>query len=194
MGRIWREGQTKPVFVYRLCAQGTLDESILARQDDKGQLSAVVDAQCSLFPTPLNVNAIDAAGVGVRGRVVTGAQGGEDTEKEKEERYNLEASSVDSEQLENILSSLPASASSTDHSSSLYGSRISPRVELRPRFQVASIGTLVFPRSECRARDEAIDGDVYFGRSCDDTEIVPSSSALIADDKVLCNCFRADNE
>ncbi len=35
MGRVWREGQTKPVFIYRLIAQNSIEESILHRQTGK---------------------------------------------------------------------------------------------------------------------------------------------------------------
>jgi SNF2 family DNA or RNA helicase len=42
MGRVWREGQTKPVFIYRLISRGTIEESILKRQAQKGTLSAVI--------------------------------------------------------------------------------------------------------------------------------------------------------
>ncbi|KAJ1502040.1 hypothetical protein HMI54_009386 [Coelomomyces lativittatus] len=39
MARIWREGQTKPVYIYRLIMQGTLEEIILQRQITKTNLS-----------------------------------------------------------------------------------------------------------------------------------------------------------
>ena len=32
MARVWRDGQTKPVHVYRLLSAGTIDEKTLARQ------------------------------------------------------------------------------------------------------------------------------------------------------------------
>jgi hypothetical protein len=42
MGRIWREGQTRPCFIYRLLASNTIDESIMKRQDDKSDLFSIV--------------------------------------------------------------------------------------------------------------------------------------------------------
>lgn len=42
MGRIWREGQTKPCFIYRLLSSNTIDESIMKRQEDKSGLSSIV--------------------------------------------------------------------------------------------------------------------------------------------------------
>ncbi len=35
MGRVWREGQRKPVFIYRLVSSGTVEETILTRQTGK---------------------------------------------------------------------------------------------------------------------------------------------------------------
>lgn len=29
MSRVWREGQTRPVFVYRLVSEGTIEDAIL---------------------------------------------------------------------------------------------------------------------------------------------------------------------
>jgi SNF2 family DNA or RNA helicase len=45
MGRIWRDGQTKPVFIYRLISAGSIDETILSRQQKKGTLNAVISVQ-----------------------------------------------------------------------------------------------------------------------------------------------------
>jgi DNA repair and recombination RAD54-like protein len=47
MGRVWRDGQTKPVFIYRLACVGTVEESILARQKSKGDLLSLVEAACA---------------------------------------------------------------------------------------------------------------------------------------------------
>nr|QDO16321.1 DNA repair and recombination protein RAD54B [Lingulodinium polyedra] len=45
MGRVWRQGQTKPCFIYRLAAHGTLEEKILQRQVRKQGLAiAALDA------------------------------------------------------------------------------------------------------------------------------------------------------
>jgi hypothetical protein len=42
MGRVWRDGQTRPVHIYRMITRGTIEESILKRQTIKGALSAVI--------------------------------------------------------------------------------------------------------------------------------------------------------
>lgn len=44
MARVWRDGQTKPCFIYRFLATGTIEEKIFQRQTHKKALSnAVVD-------------------------------------------------------------------------------------------------------------------------------------------------------
>lgn len=35
MGRVWRDGQTREVFIYRLVSRGTIEEAIRSRQMDK---------------------------------------------------------------------------------------------------------------------------------------------------------------
>eukprot|EP00667_Euglena_gracilis_P001871 EG_transcript_1871 len=40
--RVWREGQSKPVFIYRLFCTGTLEEKVLQRQQTKAGLSRLV--------------------------------------------------------------------------------------------------------------------------------------------------------
>lgn len=45
MGRVWREGQDKPVFIYRLAASGTVEESILRRQTRKLDLYSLADGK-----------------------------------------------------------------------------------------------------------------------------------------------------
>eukprot|EP01038_Epipyxis_sp_PR26KG_P005214 gene5214-7254_t len=42
MGRVWRDGQQKPVFIYRLIAKSTIEETILSRQADKSSLSSLI--------------------------------------------------------------------------------------------------------------------------------------------------------
>ncbi|EDQ90307.1 uncharacterized protein MONBRDRAFT_16342 [Monosiga brevicollis MX1] len=42
MARIWREGQTRPVFIYRLVATGTIEEKIYQRQIVKSALGTTV--------------------------------------------------------------------------------------------------------------------------------------------------------
>jgi len=44
MGRVWRQGQTKPVFIYRLATFGTLEEKILLRQTRKQGLATVMES------------------------------------------------------------------------------------------------------------------------------------------------------
>lgn len=46
MGRIWREGQKKPVFIYRLFTAGTIEEKIYQRQTAKDDLfQCLIDAK-----------------------------------------------------------------------------------------------------------------------------------------------------
>ncbi|XP_063684196.1 DNA repair and recombination protein RAD54-like isoform X1 [Bolinopsis microptera] len=46
MARVWRDGQKKPVFIYRLLTTGTIEEKIFQRQTHKKSLSsAVVDCE-----------------------------------------------------------------------------------------------------------------------------------------------------
>lgn len=44
MARVWRDGQKKPVTIYRLLSTGTIEEKIFQRQIKKGELAGVVDA------------------------------------------------------------------------------------------------------------------------------------------------------
>ena len=39
MARVWRDGQTKPVVIYRMFSTGTIEEKILQRQMTKGELA-----------------------------------------------------------------------------------------------------------------------------------------------------------
>jgi SNF2 family DNA or RNA helicase len=46
MGRIWRQGQTKPCYIFRLFGLNTVEESVLYRQQYKLQLEGnVLDSQ-----------------------------------------------------------------------------------------------------------------------------------------------------
>lgn len=45
MARVWRDGQKKPVFVYRLLCTGTIEEKIFQRQLFKGELLIAVDGE-----------------------------------------------------------------------------------------------------------------------------------------------------
>ena len=42
MGRVWRTGQKKQVFIYRMIMLGTIEESILERQGVKEKLSSLI--------------------------------------------------------------------------------------------------------------------------------------------------------
>ncbi|KII61371.1 DNA repair and recombination protein RAD54-like protein [Thelohanellus kitauei] len=42
MARVWRDGQKKPCFIYRLVCTGTIEEKILQRQAHKKALSSCV--------------------------------------------------------------------------------------------------------------------------------------------------------
>lgn len=46
-GRVWRQGQTKPVFVYRLLMGGTVEESIIHRQNAKRALGDILEDEAS---------------------------------------------------------------------------------------------------------------------------------------------------
>lgn len=45
MARVWRDGQKKQVFVYRLLCTGTIEEKIFQRQLFKGELQSAVDGE-----------------------------------------------------------------------------------------------------------------------------------------------------
>ena len=45
MGRVWRDGQRRPVTIYRLLAAGTIEEKVYQRQLAKGALADVVGAE-----------------------------------------------------------------------------------------------------------------------------------------------------
>jgi SNF2 family DNA or RNA helicase len=42
MARIWRDGQTKPVVIYRLLSRGSIEEKIYQRQIAKDEVAAQV--------------------------------------------------------------------------------------------------------------------------------------------------------
>ena len=42
MARVWREGQTKPVFVYRFVVLNSIESAILSRQHTKGQVTGEI--------------------------------------------------------------------------------------------------------------------------------------------------------
>mmetsp|Transcript_6887 Transcript_6887/g.14188 ORF Transcript_6887/g.14188 Transcript_6887/m.14188 type:complete len:146 (+) Transcript_6887:1993-2430(+) len=45
MARIWRDGQNKAVYIYRLLCTGTIEEKIFQRQIFKGQLESAIDSE-----------------------------------------------------------------------------------------------------------------------------------------------------
>ena len=56
-GRVWRPGQTKPVFVYRMLMSGTVEESIIRRQDVKRALGNILEDEMVIdldIPFPQN--------------------------------------------------------------------------------------------------------------------------------------------
>jgi hypothetical protein len=44
MGRVWRDGQQRKCFIYRMITRGTIEETILKRQLKKGALATVIAA------------------------------------------------------------------------------------------------------------------------------------------------------
>ena len=44
-GRVWRDGQKKRVFVYRLLSTGTIEEKVYQRQLSKEGLQTVVNSE-----------------------------------------------------------------------------------------------------------------------------------------------------
>ncbi len=67
MARVWRDGQTKPVHIYRLFSVGTIEESILQRQREKKILEEAVHSETAsnlACPArPGNLNAETKSGI-----------------------------------------------------------------------------------------------------------------------------------
>ena len=45
MSRIWRDGQTKPVYIYRLISKDVIEDSVLMRQRSKSLLACVMSEE-----------------------------------------------------------------------------------------------------------------------------------------------------
>jgi SNF2 family DNA or RNA helicase len=60
MSRIWRDGQTRKTFIYRLCARGYVEETILQRQYQKGTLVT----SCLDDPSAPSIGHVDATAQG----------------------------------------------------------------------------------------------------------------------------------
>jgi SNF2 family DNA or RNA helicase len=52
MARIWRDGQTKPVFIYRLLSTGTIEERVFQRQILKAETAEGVVSSTSEASAP----------------------------------------------------------------------------------------------------------------------------------------------
>ncbi len=61
--RTHRIGQSKPVFAYRLIAQGTIEEKVLALQQEKAELFAQVMADAEAAGVPRGLTTADLAGL-----------------------------------------------------------------------------------------------------------------------------------
>ncbi len=46
MGRVWRDGQTQTVYIYRLMSVGSIDEKIFQRQLSKQEVGADAFLSC----------------------------------------------------------------------------------------------------------------------------------------------------
>lgn len=70
MGRIWRQGQRKEVFIYRLIMAGSLEETMLARQNDKHALGDLVEGGSATNAAASNSSVSNAKGTGISGQDV----------------------------------------------------------------------------------------------------------------------------
>lgn len=73
MGRIWRQGQRKEVFIYRLIMSGSLEETMLTRQNDKNALGDLVEggsSNAASTSSGSSSSVSNAKGTGVSGQDV----------------------------------------------------------------------------------------------------------------------------
>ena len=114
MGRVWRPGQTKAVFIYRLIVEGTIEEAILQRQEEKMMLYTIAKRVSSSYEMDadeeLPIAEKDASSCAVnygdrKRKILEGGENQEDIDNTVEETsvYYTELKNISSEALRKLV-------------------------------------------------------------------------------------------